>query len=97
MPAPAGSRIHPHRPDQARETSWNTSGNPSPALFAMQPLSGSANGKSESNSFVIYTLFNGGSKYCDGFGHVASGNNTFFSTPGWHSEFSPGAQPDTMT
>jgi hypothetical protein len=31
----------------------NTSGNANPALFAPQPLSGSANGKPNSNSFVI--------------------------------------------
>jgi hypothetical protein len=84
----------------------NTSGNANPGLFAPAPVSGSANGKPDSNSFVleadwipfgkadswarplanlkigaqyiIYTLFNGGSKNYDGFGHDASGNNTFF-------------------
>jgi hypothetical protein len=84
----------------------NTWGNANPALFAPGPLSGSANGKPDSNSFVIeadwipfgkadswlrplanlklgaqytiYTLFNGGSKNYDGFGHDASGNNTLF-------------------
>ncbi|HEY4041087.1 MAG TPA: hypothetical protein VGM32_04490 [Rhodopila sp.] len=84
----------------------NTWGNANPALFAPQPLSGSANGKPNSNSFIIeadwvpfgkdnswgrplanlklgiqytiYTLFNGGTKNFDGFGHDASGNNTLF-------------------
>lgn len=84
----------------------NTWGNANPALFASAPLSGSANGKPNSNSFVIeadwvsfgkaeswgrhlanlklaaqytvYTLFNGGTKNYDGFGHNASGNNTLF-------------------
>jgi hypothetical protein len=28
--------------------------------------------------YVIYTLFNGGSRNYDGFGHDASGNNTLF-------------------
>ncbi len=84
----------------------NTTGNANPALFARSPISGSANGKPNSNSFtieadwvpfgksdswgrplanlklgvqyVIYTLFNGGSRNYDGFGHDASGNNTLF-------------------
>jgi hypothetical protein len=84
----------------------NTWGNANPALFAPQPLSGSANGKPNSNSFVIeadwvpfgkdgswgsplanlklgiqytiYTMFNGGTKNFDGFGHDASDNNTLF-------------------
>jgi hypothetical protein len=84
----------------------NTWGNPNPGLYAPAPVTGSANGKPNSNSFiieadwvpfgkpeswgrplanlklgaqyVIYTLFNGGTKNYDGFGRNASGNNTLF-------------------
>jgi hypothetical protein len=83
-----------------------TWGKQNPALFPPQPVTGSANGKPDSNAFiveadwipfgkedswarpfanvkvgvqyVIYTMFNGGSRNFDGFGHNASDNNTLF-------------------
>jgi hypothetical protein len=83
-----------------------TWGRPNPALFPAAPVSGSANGKPNSNAFiieadwipfgkqdswarpfanvkvgvqyVIYTMFNGGTRNYDGFGRDASDNNTLF-------------------
>jgi hypothetical protein len=83
-----------------------TWGEQNQALFPAQPVSGSANGKPNSNAFIIeadwipfgkedswarpfanvkvgvqyraYTMFNGGSRDYDGFGHDAWGNNTLF-------------------
>ncbi len=83
-----------------------TWGTPDPVLYAPAPVMGSANGKPDSNAFIveadwvpfgkedswrrpfanlklglqyiIYTLFNGGTRNYDGFGHDASGNNTLF-------------------
>jgi hypothetical protein len=84
----------------------NTWGNANPSLYAPAPVAGSANGRPNSNSFIIeadwvpfgkddswarplanlkiglqytiYTVFNGGSRNYDGFGHDASDNNTLF-------------------
>src|ERR1019366_3462758 len=80
-----------------------TWGKQNQALFPSQPISGSANGKPNSNAFIVeadgipfgkddswarpfanlkvgvqytlYTMFNGGSRNYDGFGHDASDNN----------------------
>jgi hypothetical protein len=83
-----------------------TWGKQNQALFPSGPVSGSANGKPNSNAFIVeadwipfgkedswarpfanmkvgvqytvYTMFNGGSRNYDGFGHDASDNNTLF-------------------